>query len=155
MRRRPATRSVAQQAFALRARYATASVRLLRGQLTCRIVLTPSSLSRSYTVQISYRLGGHPQVRVLNPVLDGRLGESLPHVYREGTLCLYLDGEWSSTMLLADSIVPWASEWLLFYELWVPGGEWHGGGEWPPPRTVGSLDAPRTEPPTVDPSMQD
>jgi hypothetical protein len=37
-------------------------------------------------------------------------------------------------MLIADSVVPWASEWLFFYEIWLPSGEWHGGGEWPPPR---------------------
>jgi hypothetical protein len=77
-------------------------------------------------------------VRVQRPQLDGRPGESLPHVYREGTLCLYRKGEWSSAMLIANSIVPWASEWLLFYEIWLATGEWHGGGDWPPPRTSDS-----------------
>jgi hypothetical protein len=35
-------------------------------------------------------------------------------------------------MLLADSIVPWASEWLFFYEFWLVTGEWDGGGRWQP-----------------------
>ena len=37
-------------------------------------------------------------------------------------------GEWNPTMLLSRTIVPWASEWLLFYELWVITGVWLGGG---------------------------
>jgi hypothetical protein len=32
-------------------------------------------------------------------------------------------------MLLADTILPWTSEWLFYYELWsVNGYEWLGGG---------------------------
>jgi hypothetical protein len=33
---------------------------------------------------------------------------------------------------MANSIVPWASEWLFFYEMWLITGEWDGGGRWPP-----------------------
>jgi hypothetical protein len=29
---------------------------------------------------------------------------------------------------IADSIVPWAAEWLLFYEGWHATGEWFGPG---------------------------
>lgn len=35
-------------------------------------------------------------------------------------------------MLIANTIVPWAVEWLFFYEVWLVTGEWGGGGEWPP-----------------------
>ena len=34
-------------------------------------------------------------------------------------------------MLLADTIVPWAAEWLMHYELWLVTGEWTGGGDHP------------------------
>jgi hypothetical protein len=142
MRRRPTGRSVAQQAFALRARHPRSRVGLHSGALSCTVELTPSKISRTYTVQIEYRVGQHPRVTVLSPELDGRLGESLPHVFRGDALCLYRDGEWSSRMLIADSIVPWAAEWLFFYELWIPDGKWHGGGEWPPPRPLGSSNPP-------------
>jgi len=142
MRRAPTERSVAQQAFALSARHPGARVGLHTGALSCTLKLTPSKISRTYAVRIEYRLGQHPRVLVLSPELDGRLGESLPHVFSGDALCLCRDGEWSGRMLIADTIVPWASEWLFFYELWIPDGQWHGGGEWPPPRSVGSPDPP-------------
>jgi hypothetical protein len=134
MPRRPQARSLAHQAFALRARYPDAQLQLRSGRLLWTGDLRPNSLSRDYTVQIRYHPGGHPEVRVENPQLDERPGESLPHVYSDGTLCLYREGEWSSVMLIADSVVPWTSEWLLFYEIWLATGDWHGGGDWPPPR---------------------
>lgn len=31
-------------------------------------------------------------------------------------------------MLLADTILPWTSEWLLHYELWLVMGRWAGSG---------------------------
>ncbi len=34
-------------------------------------------------------------------------------------------------MTLADTILPWASLWLFYYEVWLATGEWVGGGEHP------------------------
>jgi hypothetical protein len=31
-------------------------------------------------------------------------------------------------MLYTETIVPWISEWLMYYELWLSTGEWLGGG---------------------------
>lgn len=67
-------------------------------------------------------------------MLEGRPGESIPHLFSDGSLCLHLDGEWSPTMLVVDTTVPWSSEWLLNYEIWKGTGTWYGGGEWPPRR---------------------
>jgi hypothetical protein len=54
------------------------------------------------------------------------------------TLCLFLGNrEWHVSIPIADTLVPWASEWLLFYELWLAtGGPWLGEGEHPPPGPV-------------------
>lgn len=145
IRRNPAARSIAQQAFALRDRYPDGRVGLRPDALRWRGELTPSTLSRDYTMELGYWLGGHPTVRVVTPILDGRLGESLPHVFRDDSLCLYHNEDWSSSMLLADTIVPWTAEWLYFYELWVPGGDWYGGGEWPPRRELGCRPESRRE----------
>jgi hypothetical protein len=44
-------------------------------------------------------------------------------------------------MLLAYTVVPWTSEWLVFYELWLITGEWLGGGTHPAPRRAGRRSA--------------
>lgn len=36
--------------------------------------------------------------------------------------------EWRQSMLLAGTILPWTSEWLLHYETWLATGVWTGGG---------------------------
>lgn len=73
-------------------------------------------------------------MRVIAPALRTRPAEGLPHVFSDGSLCLNLASDWNRAMLVADTTVPWAAEWLYFYELWLPEGQWYGGGEWPPPR---------------------
>jgi hypothetical protein len=52
-------------------------------------------------------------------------------------LCLFLGNhEWHESIPIADTLVPWASEWLFFYELWLATGEWLGEGEHPRPGGV-------------------
>jgi len=126
--------SPVQQAFALRSRFPDAKGTVKPGRLLWTGVLQPTALARSYRVEIAYRPRQRPEVRILDP-LDTREGESLPHVYSDGTLCLYLSGEWNESMFLVDSIVPWTAEWLANYEIWLATGDWHGGGEWPPRRS--------------------
>jgi hypothetical protein len=82
---------------------------------------------------LRYRLGHQPTVRVLDPILRPREGSgALPHVYARGDLCLSAPGEWNSSMAVGRTIVPWASEWLLHYEIWHATGDWAGGGRHPP-----------------------
>lgn len=126
--------SPVQQAFALRSRFPDAKGTVKPGRLLWTGVLQPTPISRSYRVEISYQPRQLPQVRILD-ALTTREGESLPHVYRDGTLCLHLSGEWNENMFLVDSIVPWTAEWLANYEIWLATGDWHGGGEWPPRRS--------------------
>ena len=125
--------SAAQQAFALRARFPDVQGKLKAGRLVWTGSLEPTPLSRSYCVQIVFGPRGQPQVRVLDE-LATREGRSLPHIYSNGTLCLHETDEWAATMSIADTIVPWAAEWLAQYEIWLVTGEWYGGGEWPPRR---------------------
>lgn len=79
----------------------------------------------------------NPLVWVIEPALRLRSGhDRLPHAYyfaakpEEWPLCLFFhpDQEWSETDWIADTIIPWAAEWLLFYEGWLATGVWHGGG---------------------------
>jgi hypothetical protein len=125
--------SAAQQAFALHARFPDAKGTVKAGRLVWIGLLQPTPLSRSYRVEITFRAGQSPRVRILES-LETREGRSLPHVYSDGTLCLHEPGDWADRMFIADSTVPWTAEWLANYEMWLATEDWHGGGEWPPRR---------------------
>jgi hypothetical protein len=127
--------SVAQQAFALHARFPKVRATLSRGRLVWTGVLQPTPLSRSYRIQIDYQPPRDPRVRVLDE-LETRAEKTLPHTYVGGWLCLHEDDDWRPKMTIADTVVPWASEWLMYYEIWLATGVWFGGGEWPPRRPV-------------------
>ena len=129
--------NVAQQAFGLHARFPDVHATLSRGRLIWTGVLQPTALSRSYRVHVDYQPPHDPRVRVLDE-LDTRDGRTLPHTFVDGWLCLHEDGDWGPAMSIADTIVPWASEWLMYYEIWLATGDWYGGGEWPPRRHAGA-----------------
>lgn len=95
--------------------------------------MRPDSLCREYKVEVRYT-GGIPEVKVLDPPLQRHAGSSrIPHMYKQQRLCLYHPnyGDWTPSKLLADTIVPWISEWLYYYEIWLVTGHWGGGGEHP------------------------
>ena len=83
-----------------------------------------------------------PHVILLDPPLRPRKGgkfEEIPHLmfYSEhpelSALCLFdPEGrEWSNKLLIADTTMRWAAEWLMYYELWHFDGVWRGGGVGP------------------------
>lgn len=74
----------------------------------------------------------------LRPRIDGDYG-SIPHLWfdkddpeRSG-LCLFdpEKREWDTKNLIADTTIPWAARWLLYYELWLVDGIWRGTGRAP------------------------
>lgn len=103
-----------------------------RGYYEVIVPLTPNNLSRTYDVKIVFTdLGA--KVYVVNEVLklaEGR--HRLPHIYSQEMqqLCLYSVSkkEWSSKKLIVKTLIPWACEWLFYYELWLINGDWLGGG---------------------------
>ena len=97
-----------------------------------------SDLSRQYLGEVTMEDGEAPRVFVRSPNLhDLAGGRGLPHVYeqRPPRLCLYLPGarEWSRSDLLGETVLPWASLWLFFFEDWLVSGTWKGGGHEPIP----------------------
>ena len=95
----------------------------------------PSNLSVEYKVRLVYKDGEQPRVRVTNPPLRQREdGVNIPHMYDQKRICVFHPryGEWTRADFLADTVVQWISEWLLFYEYWLATGDWFGGGEHPP-----------------------
>ncbi|MBG27022.1 MULTISPECIES: hypothetical protein [Croceibacter] len=101
--------------------------------LEVEIDMQPTVFSKTYSIRIVYSNLKNISVYVVNQELKlASNREKLPHVYstKEQKLCLYTPtrNEWRPNMLIIDSIVPWALEWLDFYEHWLIDGEWLGGG---------------------------
>jgi hypothetical protein len=80
---------------------------------------------------VEYGQGRRPRVTVVDPPLQRHDGQQLPHVFPSDDLCLYYDEFDGGQHLIADTVVPWISEWLFHYELWLSTGSWHGGGVHP------------------------
>ena len=96
--------------------------------------LQPTNLGITYDIRIEYNVGSNPNIYVINPKpLSLATGATkLPHVYNHEKqhLCLYhrLMNEWNERKMIAKTIIPWTSEWLMHYEYWVTTGVWNGGG---------------------------
>src|SRR5262249_29034610 len=93
--------------------------------------LKPTGLSDTYSIRIAYELGLSPRLSVVSPALRTRAeGVRIPHLYKEGNPCLYFpwNKEWTPDKFIALTIVPWASLWLYYYEVWHATGEWLGSG---------------------------
>lgn len=108
-------------------------VRLGRG-LIWEGKLQPTELSMTYDIRIEYYAGKDPDVYVINPkpLTLAPNATKLPHIYNQEKqhLCIYHRriNEWNGGKMIAKTIIPWTSEWLLHYEIWVVTGTWHGGG---------------------------
>ena len=95
--------------------------------------LQPSVLSEKYHIMICYDENRSVKVYVINKKLKIAPNRvKLPHVFnsKRQQLCLYSPSrnEWNGFNYIIDTIIPWASEWLYFYELWLTEGKWYGGG---------------------------
>lgn len=118
----------ALQAFALRQIMPDGRATIRNGGLNWVGTVQPGDECSTYELQIVLRPRRLPTARVLSPTLKPNPDGLLPHVYNDGTLCLHQEGEWRSNMLLARTVLPWASEWLFYYELWLASGTWYGDG---------------------------
>lgn len=95
--------------------------------------LQPTAISEKYDLMIIYEQNRWVKVFVVNKELKIAANRSkLPHVYnsKQQQLCLYSPSkkEWNGFSFIVDTTVLWASEWLYYYELWLPEGKWYGGG---------------------------
>ncbi|WP_247527660.1 hypothetical protein [Bradyrhizobium sp. 199] len=92
-------------------------------------------------------------VHVVDPLIGGDMlvnEKLLPHIYWNDrnpawpALCLWDPAEmfWTPEMSIAKTIIPWTSEWLLFFEYWQISGEFLGPGRHPPRRRKECLSLP-------------
>jgi len=128
---RGSTIGIHEQLAYMRMWWPAFTTRIRHGMMWAEGDICPDELCAAYRIRIDYPGGGVPEVRVLQPQLHAREeGGRIPHMYGQDRLCLYLPGtgEWSPSKPIAVTIVPWASLWLYFYEVWRATGEWWGGG---------------------------
>ncbi|WP_455586458.1 hypothetical protein [Bacteroides sp.] len=107
-----------------------------RGTMVWKCEFTPSVLSDTYMLKIVFSAGNFPRTYIVSPkplpLAEG--AKRLPHTYNYSNgkqqLCLFLPSanEWDSSMLISETIVHWAVQWMYFYEIWVSTGIWMGGG---------------------------
>lgn len=129
--------SAAAQAGLMKSVFPDGNSSLSQDRLVWKGDITPTPISQTYSIKIVYTVSSGVEVYVVKPkplpLADGE--KKLPHVYshEEQRLCLYLPRakEWDGSKHIAKTILPWTSEWLMYYELWLATGEWLGGGEHP------------------------
>ncbi|KAA6339088.1 hypothetical protein EZS27_012949 [termite gut metagenome] len=128
--------SIANQAGAIRSYFPDGCLYSSKDKLVWIGDITPSPISLTYTIKITYSYKDGVKAYVANPkpLPLATVKSRLPHVYshEEQRLCLYYPSgkEWDSSKYLVHTIFPWASEWLFYYELWVVTGNWLGGGKY-------------------------
>lgn len=97
------------------------------------VQIQPTAISEIYNVKINYSENKWIKAFIINKALTiAKNRTKLPHVYssQKQQLCLYSPSkkEWNAHNYIIDTVIPWISEWLYFYELWLPEGKWLGGG---------------------------
>lgn len=123
--------NLAIQALGLRNAFPNAEIRYTQNELVWESTLVPTPLSDSYLIRLVYIRNEEPNIYVIDPKLPLAEGaKKLPHTYKEQHLCLYYRRarEWRDDMYLYQTVIPWTSEWLQFYEIWLGTGKWNGGG---------------------------
>ncbi len=116
----------------LKEKYICTKSCLKKGRFEIFLILKPTDTSPEYTVKLLAQINS-PEVRIyvanpkINPIENGKV---VPHLFSDGSLCLYYpkNNEFKYSDSWADTIIPWTSLWLFYYEIWKETDEWLGGG---------------------------
>ena len=94
--------------------------------------LKPTFASIEYEIKLVAKKNSKlVNIFVVNPKIGlYENNRRVPHMYSNGSLCLYYPqyNEWDYTDSWAETLIPWTSLWLFYYEIWIETGEWIGGG---------------------------
>ena len=100
--------------------------RIIRNVLTCTGSIKPDNCKGTYKVKIECVAGFEPKTTILSPEIEP--SEKI-HMYKDHSLCLHYppDMKWGVQTMIYQYTIPWISEWIIFYELYlVNGGKWLG-----------------------------
>jgi len=93
--------------------------------LICIGILQPPDCN-SYKIKIEYTAGNEPKTTILSPHIEPN---KHIHMYKDHSLCLYFppDMRWNEKIKLHEYTIPWISEWILYYEIYlINGNKWEG-----------------------------
>lgn len=128
-------KSIAEQISAMKNKYPQFESKFVsHSGLKVSGVLQPTSRSEQYHFILKYSLKNSPKIKITSPELrKNNKNEDIPHLYPGKNLCLYHPKyrEFQKTDFLCETIIPWTSLWLYYYEIWLLTDEWLGGGEHP------------------------
>lgn len=125
------------QAVLLKKKYPESTVTVKKNTLVWKGVIKPTPFSCGYNIEVLCEKGNKPKVYLCEPNIEGIEKDDFPHFYLQNKkrkyknkvhLCLNLPAEFDYSLAIADTLIPWAQEWLFFYEIWLITGEWKGGG---------------------------
>jgi hypothetical protein len=94
--------------------------------LTCTGWIQPEDSKGPYKIKIEYVAGCEPKSSILHPKIEP---SKEIHMYKDYSLCLYYppDMKWDEKTRVYQYTIPWISEWIIFYEIYLlNGGEWEG-----------------------------
>lgn len=125
------------QGFLLQKKYPQSKVVVNRNDLIWYGEVRPTPISRLYKIKIICKKAHKPKVVLYGNEIDGIERDDFPHIYRKYKkkqmveLCLNMPIEFNYSLRITDTIIPWAQEWLFYYEIWLATGKWCGGGHTP------------------------
>ena len=131
-------KNLAEQLVKLKSKYNWLDFGITNNCLTWKQKVRPTDMSREYILTLKYDKN-KPEVYLINQGIMKNKEDKIPHCYKRYykeennefvKICLYYPKykEWTKDMYISDTIVPWAIEWLYYYEYWRLTGKWLGGG---------------------------
>jgi len=137
MKKLNSRKSISDQYRNMKVKYNHFKSEIKRNSITIYGQLRPTARSVMYDFTLSYTINKAPRVKITSPRLQKNSnGDNIPHMYAQRRLCLYQPKykEFTNSDFLSETIIPWISLWLYYYEQWHITGDWLGGGEHPTPK---------------------
>lgn len=121
-----------KQGTEIKSKYNEVSFKIKNGCYDGWVYIKPTEESIRYKLRIIARVNSTiVKIFPVEPYIGREVnGKSVPHMYPDGSLCLFYPdyGEWDYSDSWAETLIPWASLWLYYFEIWMQTGEWLGGG---------------------------
>jgi hypothetical protein len=115
---------VYEERYLLEKAYDFLSVKIKGTTLWATGACQPSDHSIRYEYKLRYTPGESPKVFTIDPQIAYH--DDIHMYSRDNSLCLYYPRDYSftSSSHLYNTIIPWAHEWFLYYELYLLKGKW-------------------------------